>query len=323
MSKSSRTTQTLAIAGAAAALAGALYVALSPRVSRKLFYEASLFNDKAGNSPFSKEVMEAFAWWHKSEHWITASDGHKFHGFLFKHETSEDVALYCIGRTSTITNCLSHVAMLLESGYSVFIVEYRGFGASDKIKTHVETICEDGRLALRYLMNELGYMPEQVTLYGESLGSGVASHVLDSYQKTKGKEQANLAGIILQSGFQSLEAVGRQMFRLLRSFPGILFPRNPYGLDNGEIMQGKHPPLLIMHGKKDQTISWLQAAALFNQASEPKFLCYLENSDHRNLASSDREQYVATVSEFRAQVRQGTKCGFWCELKSKMKALTA
>jgi uncharacterized protein len=319
----SKTTSALAIAGIFAAVAGAAYVALSPRVSRKLFYEASLFNNKAGNSRFSHEVMEAFAWWHKSEHWITASDGKKFHGYLFKHESSEDVILYCIGRTSTITNCLSHVAMLLESGYSVFIIEYRGFGASDKIKTHVETICEDGRRALTYLINKLGYKPEQITLYGESLGTGVASHVLDAYQQTKSKEQANLAGIILQSGFQSLEAVGRQMFWLLRGFPGILFPRNPYGLDNGLIMRGKHPPLLVLHGKKDQTISWLQADALYKQASEPKFLRYLENSDHRDMAQVDRELYVATVSEFRTQIRLGTGCGFWCELKEKMRELVA
>ncbi len=322
MSKS-KTTSTLALAGIVAAVAGAAYVALSPRVSRKLFYEASLFNNKAGNSRFSKEVMEAFAWWHKSGHWITASDGNKFHGYLFKHESSEDVVLYCIGRTSTITNCLSHVAMLLESGYSVFIIEYRGFGASDQIRTHVETICEDGRRALTYLINKVGYKPEQITIYGESLGTGVASHVLDAYQKTKSKEQANLAGIILQSGFQSLQSTGREMYWLLRSFPGILFPRNPYGLDNGLIMQGKHPPLLILHGKKDQTISWKQADALYHQASEPKFLGYLENSDHRDLAQSDRARYVATVSEFRNQIRQGAGCGFWCEMKSKMREFVA
>ena len=311
-------TSALVIAGATSAIVAVAYVALSPRFSRKLLYEASLFNSKAGNSPFSHELMEAFAWWHKSAHWMTAADGRRFHGYMFKHESSEDVVLYCIGRTSTITNCLNHVAMLLESGYSVFIIEYRGFGASDKIKVHVETVCEDGRIALRYLINSVGYKPEQITLYGESLGTGVASHILDDYQRTKSGKQANLAGIILQSGFQSLEAVGRQMFWLLRSFPGILFPRNPYGLNNGQIMRGKHPPLLILHGKNDQTISWLQSDALYLEASEPKFLCYLENSDHRDLAQSDREHYVATVSQFRTRLRMAPKRSFWRKLKSML-----
>jgi alpha-beta hydrolase superfamily lysophospholipase len=312
------TTSALATACAITAFFGTAYVAASPRFARKLFYEASLFNNRAGNSPFSHEVMEAFAWWHKSEHWITASDGKRFHGYLFKHESSEDVVLYCIGRTSTITNCLSHVELLLESGYSVFIIEYRGFGASDKITMHVETICEDGRRALRYLIDDIGYKPEQITLYGESLGTGVASHILDDYQRNKSKKQANLAGIILQSGFQSLEAVGRQMFWLLRSFPGILFPRNPYGLNNGRIMRGKHPPLLILHGKQDSTISWLQAEALFFEASEPKSLRYLEHSDHRDLATADRAEYIAAVSQFRSRLRTTPKLGFWRKVMSKL-----
>jgi alpha-beta hydrolase superfamily lysophospholipase len=218
------------------------------------------------------------------------------HAWLFRNNGSKDVILYCIGRTSCISNCLENVAMLLKSGYSVFIFEYRGFGESEgkaPSLPSVESICQDGIFAFDYLVYDLKYRAEHITVYGESLGAGVAAHITQTRP---------MSGLILQSGFASMKRIGEHMMPFLKVYPKWLYPK--VHLDTERTLSKAHPPLLILHGQRDEVIPYEHAEILYKAARGIKRLVCLPHSMHRFIWHTDQELYVNAVSEFRQSLEQ-------------------
>ncbi len=279
---------------ATAAALGLGYLAVSPRFAKKWLYHKKIFKSEEDN-PCRLDLLAEFKHSNKTQHFFPAADGKRMHGWLFRNEKSRDVALYCIGRTSCITNCLENVAMLLEGGYSVFIYEYRGFGESEgdpKKHPSIESICEDGVTAFDYVNHGLGFSATDITVYGESLGTGVATHI------TTKREMRSL---ILQSGFASLKRIGEHMMPVLKAYPRWLYPR--VHMDTEDTLRRSHPPLLIMHGTKDEVIPYSHAEILYNAASGVKRLVTLPHSMHRFIWHTDQELYTTAVREFRLSTR--------------------
>lgn len=273
----------------ATATLGLAYLVLSPRFAKSLYHK-KIFKNEVEN-PCRFDLLEAFVHSDKKQHYFRAADGKRMHGWMFRNNKSRDVILYCIGRTSCITNCLENVAMLLESGYSVFIYEYRGFGASEgfnKKQPSIESICQDGITAYDYMVYDLGFRASDITVYGESLGTGVASHI---------SLTRPMRGLILQSGFASLKRIGEHLMPMLRAYPKWLYPK--VNLDTERTLRGSHPPLLILHGQKDEVIPYAHAEILFAAASGIKRLVALPNSMHRFIFHTDQELFTKSVSEFR------------------------
>ena len=280
------------LAGAALGLA---YLAISPRFAKTWLYHKKIFKNEVAN-PERTDLLEQFDHADKTQHFFPSADGKKMHAWLFRNNRSKDVVLYCIGRTSCITNCLENVAMLLKSGYSVFIFEYRGFGESEgygKRLPSVEGICQDGIFAFDYLVYDLKYRAENITVYGESLGAAVAAHITQTRP---------MSGLILQSGFASMKRIGEHMMPFLKVYPKWLYPK--VHLDTEQTLRKAHPPLLILHGQRDEVIPYEHAETLYKAARGIKRLVALPHSMHRFIWHTDQELYVNAVSEFRQSLQQ-------------------
>jgi pimeloyl-ACP methyl ester carboxylesterase len=135
----------------------------------------------------------------KQSLFVTAMDGSKLHAWLFKlpGTVSRRLALVSHGNAGNVSNRIYLANALTESGCSVLLYDYRGYGLSSG-KSSLDSICDDGATMYSYAINDLGYRPNQVVLYGESIGTAVTCSLA-----------ANLpcAGVILQSGFTSLPSV--------------------------------------------------------------------------------------------------------------------
>jgi fermentation-respiration switch protein FrsA (DUF1100 family) len=138
--------------------------------------------------------------------------------------------------------------------------DYQGFGMSQG-KPSIEGACDDATAAYDYLVNKAGHQPTDIIAIGESFGSGVTGQLALRRQ---------LSGVVLLSGFASIMSAGKDTFFWLKFYPRFLFPRQI--MDNVSVFEGKHPPLLIVHGKTDRIIACTQAMELYNRASAPKRL---------------------------------------------------
>ena len=267
------------------------YLLLAPRLNRPL-YRPLLFHP----APFPAAVDEnlPLALGVEPEECYFNSYGslaskETLHGWWFAHPHKEDapVVLLSHGNSGNITIRAGLCELIMRSGASVFVYDYRGFGKSTGEPT-VEGVSQDGVAAMDFLRARLGLPPERFYLYGESLGAAVSTYI---------HSQRECAGIVLQSGFSSLGAIAGHTFKPLRLYPLWLYP-NP-GLDSAAILKrAEHPPLLVVHGKLDRVVPFEHGLALYEAASGRKQLLALPASSHSDLLATASEELTAALRAF-------------------------
>lgn len=208
---------------------------------------------------------------------------HTLGGHVHTGAHDQKLFIYYGGRQSNQVKNLIRVNALLKTGYSVFTFEYRGFGDAEGRAT-VDSLLEDG-LAAYDAVIRLGYSAEQIVLYGESLGAAVAAYV--SARRSTG-------GLILQSGFSSLEIQIKDMIPLLRIYPRFMFPK--LHLSTVDYIRSSHQPLLILHGDNDSVVDKKHSEWLAKAAGPNTRLVLLPGATHRDVHS--RYDWFRAVFDF-------------------------
>ena len=269
-------------------IAGALYAVLSPRLAEPV-YRPTLFNPhKYPSGNYQRGVVNDVR---ARDVIFPTANGRKLHGWLFSRNDASKSILINHGNTGNIADLHELVSLLLQSGASVFVYDYQGYGKSEGSPS-VRGICDDGLAAYDWLVSSEKVAPDDLVLYGESLGASVSCYV---------SERRNVSGLILQSSFSTLRRIAGESFPLLRIYPPWLFPR-PY-FDNLSVLRKAHPPLLVLHGLKDTEVSPAHADALFSQACEPKALVHLPNTQHSEVDAADARTFVEAVRSFLCNLR--------------------
>ncbi len=201
-----------------------------------------------------------------------SADGTRLHGWYFPQANSKKTVLLSHGNAGNLTQRKGVIKMLLATGASVFIYDYRGFGLS-RGAVDVNGSCEDGIAAFDYLVKELRIPASSIVLYGESLGTGISGQI---------SSKRKCAGVILQSAFLSIPLFAKEKFPLFSVYPNSFYPFN--NLDTLSYVKGEHPKLLILHGKNDALIPPHNAKDLFEAASgNNKTLALLDDCGHNDV----------------------------------------
>ena len=156
---------------------------------------------------------------------------------------------------------------LVDEGYSVLLVSYRGYGGNSGQPTEKDLIF-DSALVLEWLLKKEGISPKEVVLFGESLGSGVAIALASQYQ---------VKSLIFDGAFSSVSEVGQSAYPF---FPVRWLLKDTW--DSESRIQKVKSPLLFIHSKKDSIVPFRFAHKLFQAANEPKEHIWLEDSGHND-----------------------------------------
>jgi len=222
---------------------------------------------------------------------FTASDGVKLNGWFFPADTHSSRAhravLICHGNGGNISHRLELCDALLETGVSVFVFDYRGYGRSEGKPTEAGTYL-DAQAAYGWL-REKGFWGTNIIAFGESLGGGVASEL--AVRETVG-------GLVLQSTFTSVTDLGAELYPFL---PVRTLGRIRY--DTRSKLPDIHVPVLVMHSRGDSIIPFHHAERNFAAANEPKWLHEL-HGDH-NDGIVDPVQFRAALEKLLQQVEPG------------------
>lgn len=223
---------------------------------------------------------------------FNTTDGLKLHGWYFHKPASRFVIVVSHGNTGNLTGRFPLAKLLLQTGSSVLLYDYRGYGRSEGTPS-LQGICDDGSAAIEFLLREKGYSPQQIVLYGESLGCSVASAVAAA---------RSCAGLILQSGFTSLPDIGGVHLPFTRIYPKLFFPRPR--LDNAQLVSRLKHPLLIIHGHRDKVVPFSHAQEIFRRASEPKMLVELPECAHSDILTVAPHTYLEAVKTFLSSLEE-------------------
>jgi fermentation-respiration switch protein FrsA (DUF1100 family) len=177
----------------------------------------------------------------------------------------QPTVLFFHGNAGHIGHRMPLIRQFLHAGLGVFLLEYRGYGGNLGAPTE-EGLYEDGRAAFQFLQQQ-GITAQNMVVYGESLGTGVATQLAVEHP---------LCAVILQSPFTSLASLARH------HYPWIPIP--PWDRFNSlERIKHIQAPLLIIHGKQDQIVPYDEGLMLFNQANDPKRMLTFEDKNHHDL----------------------------------------
>ncbi|MDY0872894.1 alpha/beta hydrolase [Dongia rigui] len=173
-------------------------------------------------------------------------------------------------------------------GYGILLVGYRGYGGNPGQPTEAG-LYTDARAALDFLQDQ-GVKPDQLILFGESLGSAVATQMAT--------ERAARA-LILEAPFASILRSARQRYRYL-AFDFLVRDKFDTLAKIGRV--GK--PLLVIHGDLDRTTPAYFGHMVFEAAKEPKQGFFPKDAGHTDLM---QHGMPAAVLGFLDALGQGPK----------------
>ena len=196
-----------------------------------------------------------------------AGDGTRLIAWYRPAETGKPTLLYFTGNAGNVADRAGKIRAIAADGYGVFIVNYRGYGGSGSRPTE-KRLAKDAVSAYDYLRG-LGVAPHNIVLYGESLGTAVA---------TKVSLQREARALVLESPFTSVVDVGKLAWPLLPlQFIMVDQFRTIDRIGSVDI------PLLIVHGGRDAVIPLDMGRRIYHAANEPKTLQVVKRAGHNDL----------------------------------------
>ena len=189
----------------------------------------------------------------KLKSWFIKKDLDKFKTILIFH-----------GNAGNLFNRVYKLNELNKLDVNILLISWRGF-SGNKGKPTEKNLYHDAEEAVKWLNNR-GAISKNIILYGESLGTGVATEL--------GTSNA-FGGIILESPFTSIANAAKIYYPYL---PVNIILKDRY--DSIGKIKNITTPILIMHGKKDNIVPQKMGLELYEKANQPKFSYFPENDDH-------------------------------------------
>ena len=173
------------------------------------------------------------------------------------------------GNAGNIGDRLFKAAEWVKRGFSIFLLDYRGYGKSSGQITSEQDLYRDAQAGLEWLKARKKIGPSETVLYGESIGAAV---VLELAAKEK------FRAIILEAPFTSLSELAKVHYPFV---PGVF--TSGFQFQNMEKISKVHSPLLILHGEEDEICPFEMGRALYERAQNPKELFRIPNGHHNDL----------------------------------------
>lgn len=224
--------------------------------------------------------------------WFNAKDGTRLHGWYFPGpEPTAATIVYFHGNGGNISNVGWLGQALARRGFGVLLFDYRGYGLSAGTAENETDLYLDGEAAVAFLINEKRVTPEKVILYGQSLGTAIA---------TETATRTSTGALILESGFSSASSVAGTALPWLPRFLHVL-GKNRF--ESARKLGSLKIPVLVSHGDPDPIIPTEEGRALFAAANEPKRLLIVPGAGH-NVFGSAGTAYLDQLEEF---IRRATE----------------
>lgn len=198
------------------------------------------------------------------------------------------VVLYLHGNASNVGANVEHANRFHRLGLSVFAIDYRGYGKSQGDFPSESQVYEDAQLAWDYLVKQRGINPNQIYIYGHSLGGAIAIDLAVRHPEA--------AGLIVEGSFTSTRAMVDFQKGLFWMFPiDFLLTQRFDSLSKVDRLQ---TPVLFIHGTADSVVPAQMSKKLFDAAPEPKQLYIVPDGGHTNVAQIGGAEYLQIVSQF-------------------------
>ncbi len=213
--------------------------------------------------------------------WLRTEDDVDIHGWYIDGASTR-VLLFFHGNAGNISHRLYSIRQFLDLGFSVFIIDYRGYGQSGG-RANEQGLYRDADAAWRYLIEERGIAGDDIVIFGRSLGGSVAAKLA-----TLVDPQA----LILESTFTSVPDAAAEIYPWL---PVRWLTRLRHA--TGDYVGDVHCPVLVIHSRDDEIIPYHHGEDIFDAANEPRTLLTIRGG-HNEAIVTDEARYIDGLRRF-------------------------
>lgn len=203
---------------------------------------------------------------------LKTPDGETVLVWYGKAQPGKPTLLYFHGNAGSFEFRTERIRRYMARGIGMYMMTYRGYGGSSGEPSERANVA-DGKLAYDALVAD-GVQPQDIIVYGESLGTGIAVQVA---------AEKKVGGLILDAPYSSLVDAAEVHYPYL---PARLLMTDRY--DSMAYIGRVTVPLLVLHGELDGVVPITLGRKLFAAANEPKTMRTFPqagHSDHWNFGS--------------------------------------
>ncbi len=212
----------------------------------------------------------------------------RIHGWwIGANQSDAKVILYLHGNGINIGANVTHANRFHQLGFSVLLIDYRGYGRSEGGFPNEHRVYQDAATAWNYLVHQRQISPNKIFIFGHSLGGAIAIDLA--------LQHPDAGGLIVESSFTSIRQViaYRNIFSM---FPVDLILTQRF--ESMKKVPNLKVPVLFIHGTADVTVPAFMSQDMYAAAPEPKKLLLVPGAGHNDVAEIAQSLYLQTVQSF-------------------------
>jgi pimeloyl-ACP methyl ester carboxylesterase len=186
----------------------------------------------------------------------------------------QPVMLYLHGNAGNLGDRAEKLKVFIGKGMGMMAVSWRGFGGSQGYPTE-DGLYNDARAAIKYLLDN-GVALNDIFLYGESLGSGVAVQMATEFK---------VRALVLEAPYTSISSRAAELYPYI---PVKLLLKDHF--QSIDKIGSVHVPVLIFHGYLDQVMPISHGRRMIMAANEPKEMRVFEHTGHTDFNFNEISQ---------------------------------
>ncbi len=190
-------------------------------------------------------------------HTVVNSNGDSLNAWHIIPEESNGIGIYFLhGNAGNVVYQYKLMTPLVEKGYSVFMIDYSGFGFSQGESTR-QNVVQDAYAGMEYFLANPELRGDQSILFGQSLGGHLSYVVAIKYQE-------QLDAMVTEGAFSCHKDIAGSSFPVV----GRFCTREMYSAEDS--ISSIRIPKLIIHSTEDKVVPFSHGEELFEKAAEPK-----------------------------------------------------
>ncbi len=230
------------------------------------------------------------------EVWLNTPDGEQILTWQIEPQQGMPTILYLHGNNCNLSNRLERVSRFLHDGYGLMMPSFRGYGISTGRPCEQNNV-NDALLAHEKLQHA-GVPGDDIIVYGESLGTGVAVQVA---------ARCSIGALVLEAPYTNLRDLVRYRIRVI---PAYSFLKDRF--NSIEHIKQVTAPLLIIHSLGDEVIPIAFGRWLFEAATGTKEFLRVRGAGHFGLFQAGAwprvrqfvENHVKSAGNFGVRARE-------------------
>lgn len=208
---------------------------------------------------------------------LKTTTGAKITAMYLEAPDSEQLLIYSHGNKEDIGTAIDFLENFQKRGISVLVYDYPGYGTSSQEPSE-RGVYAAADAVYTYATQTLNFVPEQIVLYGYSLGSGPSCWLAERYP---------VGRIILYGAFTST-------FRVITHAKLLPFDK----FDNISRLKNIDCPVLLIHGIEDKTVPLSHAQKNWKVLRGEKQRLWVEGAGHTNVSEVAGSLYWDTLESF-------------------------